>query len=182
MWNYYRPQTKFAKVMFLHVSVILSMGGSAPFHAGIHTPQPLPETDTPLSRTRSRYPHRTRGRYPPPMTRGRYPPPMTRGRYPPPMTRGRYPPSAVHAGRYGEQAVGTYPTGMQSCLNNSSVSFYSTFKLLRQFLRDTENRLSYVTARNSFFARGYSSNFQFHPYQELQRFNCFWTHYVSNAK
>ena len=26
--NYYRPQTKFAKVMFLQVSVILSMGGA----------------------------------------------------------------------------------------------------------------------------------------------------------
>ena len=26
-FNYYRPQTKFAKVMFLHLSVILSTGG-----------------------------------------------------------------------------------------------------------------------------------------------------------
>ena len=26
------------------------------------------------------------------------------------------PPSAVHAGRYGQQAGGTHPTGMQSCL------------------------------------------------------------------
>ena len=26
------------------------------------------------------------------------------------------PPRAVHAGRYGQQAGGTYPTGMQSCL------------------------------------------------------------------
>ena len=27
-FNYYRPQTKFAKVMFLHLSVILSTGGA----------------------------------------------------------------------------------------------------------------------------------------------------------
>ena len=26
-YDYHRPQTKFAKVMFLHMSVILSMGG-----------------------------------------------------------------------------------------------------------------------------------------------------------
>ena len=36
----YRPQTKFAKVMFLHMSVILSTGGSAPVPAGMHTPPP----------------------------------------------------------------------------------------------------------------------------------------------
>ena len=28
----------------------------------------------------------------------------------PPLTRGRHPPSAVHAGRYGQQAGGTHPT------------------------------------------------------------------------
>ena len=37
--SYYRPQTKFAKVMFLHVSVILSTGGgSASVHVGIPPP------------------------------------------------------------------------------------------------------------------------------------------------
>ena len=37
--HFYRPQTKFAKVMFLHVSVILSTGGgSASVHAGIPAP------------------------------------------------------------------------------------------------------------------------------------------------
>ena len=36
---YYRPQRSCGKVMFLHLSVILSMGGvSASVHAGIHTP------------------------------------------------------------------------------------------------------------------------------------------------
>ena len=51
--NFYRPQTKFAKVMFLHVSVILSRrGGSAPLHAGIHTHTPPlgPEADSPSPR------------------------------------------------------------------------------------------------------------------------------------
>ena len=39
----------------------------------------------------------------------RYPP---RTRYTP---RTRYPPGAVHAGRYGQQAGGTHPTGVHSC-------------------------------------------------------------------
>ena len=50
--HYYRPQTKFAKVMFLHLSVILfTVGVSASVHAGIHTPRqqtpPPREADTP---------------------------------------------------------------------------------------------------------------------------------------
>ena len=32
----------------------------------------------------------------------------------PPQT--RQPPCAVHAGRYGQQAGGMHPTGMQSCI------------------------------------------------------------------
>ena len=61
------------------------------------------------------------GRYPPgpgtpPGTRYTPPPDQVhppRTRYPP----GRYTPSeAVHAGRYGQQAGGTHPTGMQSCI------------------------------------------------------------------
>ena len=59
--------------MFLHVSVILSTGGSASVHAGIPTP-PLDQA--------------------------------------PPRAD---PPRAVHAGRYGQQAGGMHPTGMQSC-------------------------------------------------------------------
>ena len=58
---YYCPQRSCGKVMFLHLSVILSTGGvSAPVHAGIHTPlarhppgqtPPPPRTDThPLGR------------------------------------------------------------------------------------------------------------------------------------
>ena len=39
--------------------------------------------------------------------------PRTRGRYPPDQR--QVPPSAVHAGRYGQQAGGMHSTGMQSC-------------------------------------------------------------------
>ena len=46
MLYFYRPQTKFAKVMFLHLSVSHSvhswggvLGASAPVHAGMHTPR-----------------------------------------------------------------------------------------------------------------------------------------------
>ena len=45
--------------------------------------------------------------------------PQTRGRYPPraetPLE--QTPPGVVHAGRYGQQAGGMHPTGMQSCLS-----------------------------------------------------------------
>ena len=34
------------------------------------------------------------------------------------------PPSAKHAGRYGQRADGTHPTGMQSCLKLGSLNFY----------------------------------------------------------
>ena len=44
---FYRPQRSWGKVMFLHESVILFTGGSAPLHAGIHTP-PGPGTPHPL--------------------------------------------------------------------------------------------------------------------------------------
>ena len=65
MSDYYRPQTKFAKVMFSQVSVCPQGEGSGPLHAGIHpgadtpwgdttppgqTPpgQTLPQADTPI--------------------------------------------------------------------------------------------------------------------------------------
>ena len=62
--------------MFLHVSVILFTGGSAPLHVGIH---PLDQRQAPNPGS-------------------------------------RHPSGAVHAGRYGQQADGTHPTGMQSCI------------------------------------------------------------------
>ena len=70
--------------MFLHVSVILFMGGGLPHCMLGYT-------------------------YPP--TGGRHPP-GTRGRHPLPGP--DPPPSAVHAGRYRQQAGVMHPTGMQS--------------------------------------------------------------------
>ena len=91
----YRPQTKFAKVMFLHVSVILSTGGGLPqcmlgYHPPEQTPPPRPGThplraDTPWTR------------------------------HPPPSGADTSPPGAVHARRYGQRVGGMHPTGMQSC-------------------------------------------------------------------
>ena len=80
MMIYYRPQTKFAKVMFLHLSVILFTGGvSASVHAGIHTllGRHTPG-QTPLGQTHpwSRHP-------PPAHTPGQSPPP---GQTPPGQT------------------------------------------------------------------------------------------------
>ena len=37
------------------------------------------------------------------------------------LPRTRHPPWAEHAGRYGQQASGTHPTGMQSCLYKVSL-------------------------------------------------------------
>ena len=76
-------------------------GGSASVHAGI--PPPLPGADTPQSR---HPPDQASPRTDTPQTRH---PPWTR--YPPEQT----PPCPVHAGRYGQQAGGMHPTGMQSC-------------------------------------------------------------------
>ena len=70
---HYRPQTKFAKVMFLHMSVSHSVhgwGGGLPHCMLGYTPR-----------------------------------------------QGTHPPGAVHAGRYGQQAGGMHPTGMQSCFH-----------------------------------------------------------------
>ena len=69
---YYGPQQSRGKVMFLHVCVILFTLGSAPLHAGIHTPL---EPGTPLGP-------------------GTPPGPGT------PLGAGT-PPHTVHAGRYG---------------------------------------------------------------------------------
>ena len=95
---YYRPQTKFAKVMYLHVSVCLK---------GEYLGR------NPLGR----YPRL--GRYPPGqvLPLGRY----NRTSQVHPLD--RYTPSrqvhpslvVLHAGRYGQQASGTHPTGMLSC-------------------------------------------------------------------
>ena len=57
IFDNYRPQRSWAKVMFLQASVILLTGGggvSASVHAGIHPPweqTPPPKADTPLEQT-----------------------------------------------------------------------------------------------------------------------------------
>ena len=71
-----------------------SQGRSAPLHAGIH------------SSPRTRQPPGTRARH----HLQNQTSPQTRGRHP----RDQTPPNAMHAGRYGQQAGGTHPTGMQS--------------------------------------------------------------------
>ena len=105
---YYRPQTKFAKVMFLHVFVSHSVhrgGGSASVHAGI-PPHPTPGPAPPQEQAP-----------PPPGTRHPQsrPPPQEQTPSPgadPPRSRL---PCTVHTGRYGQQADGMHPTEMQSC-------------------------------------------------------------------
>ena len=44
IWNYYCPQMKFVKVMFLHVSVILSTGGVPQCMLGYHNPSRREQT------------------------------------------------------------------------------------------------------------------------------------------
>ena len=82
--SYYRPQTKFAKVMFLHLSVILLTGGGG---GGVC---PSACWDAPPQDQRQTPPHRG-------------------------QRQAHTTPGAVHAGRYGQQAGGTHPTGMHSC-------------------------------------------------------------------
>ena len=86
--------TKFAKVMFLHLSVILSMGGgSASVHAGI--PPPPWEQTPPLGVANPHYGPGTPWEQTPPG-------PGTRRADPPRQT--------------ATVADGTHPTGMHSCL------------------------------------------------------------------
>ena len=93
--------------MFLQASVILLTGGSASVHTGI--PPPWEQTPSPPPR----------GADPPgaDIPGSRHPlggADTPREQTPPP---GADPPSAQHAGRYGQCAGGTHPTGMQSCDN-----------------------------------------------------------------
>ena len=103
---YYRPQTKFAKIMFLHLSVSHSVhrGVPAPLHAGIH-----PQAGAPPLQVHSP------GSTPP----GQVHPPAVHPRTGTPPSRytpiGRYTPAQCML-RYGQQAGGTHPNGMQSCL------------------------------------------------------------------
>ena len=90
--DFYRPQTKFGQGnIFTPVCHSVHMVGSTSVHAGI--PPPSLE-QTPLEQT--------------PWDHA---PPQDQG---PPWDQAP-PPGAEHAGRYGQRAGGTYPTGMQSC-------------------------------------------------------------------
>ena len=114
----YRPQTKFAKVMFSQASVCPQGGvcpiacwDTPPWTRGRHPPgadtpprcrppqirPPGPEVDTPLEQT------------PPPRSRPPRAGTPLGADTPPPL-------GAVYAGRYGQQAGGTHPTGMHTCI------------------------------------------------------------------
>ena len=86
---YYRPQTNFAKVMFLQVSVCLSTGGCLPYTRAdtpwADTPQPLGQTP-PWADT----------------------PPLSSACW------DTHPPAQCMLG-YGLQAGAKHPTGMHSC-------------------------------------------------------------------
>ena len=98
----YRPQTKFTKVMFLDVSIILSTGGGV-------CPIACWDTHPPDQR-----------QAPPPRPEAGMPPgadtPRTRGRYPPGPEAGTSPPCST-CWEIGQQVDGTHPTGMQSCFD-----------------------------------------------------------------
>ena len=87
--TYYRPQRSCGKVMFLHLSVILSTGGGGCIPACTWATTPL-------------------GRHPPPQADTPCPP----ARHPRVDTpSGRHPPQQA-----ATAADGTHPTGMHSCL------------------------------------------------------------------
>ena len=89
--------------VFTRVCHSVHKAGSVPVHAEMHTHPPGPEADSPG----------TRGRHPAGPEAGTIPPRYQRQA--PPRTRGRHPSGPVCAGKYGQQAGGTHPTGMYSC-------------------------------------------------------------------
>ena len=94
----YRAQTKFAKVMFLHLSVVLFTGGTC-----------IPACNGSDSQPEDR-PHPSPGR-----NQEDLPPRKKPVRPHPPGRNHQDPPGAVHAGRYGQQAGGTQPNLMHTC-------------------------------------------------------------------
>ena len=118
---HYRQQTKFAKVIFLHLSVSHSVhkGMFAFVHDRIHIPQEQtpPREQTPPPRTR----HPPGSRHPrgPDTPEDQTPTRAdTNQEQTPP--RSRHNPCAFHAGISGQQAGGTQPTGMHTCLFQNS--------------------------------------------------------------
>ena len=133
--NYYRLQTKFAKIMFSQVSVC-SGGGCLPHCMLGYTPpgQVHPPEQTPGRYTPRQVHHPPRQVHPPPTPPrqvhplGRYPLPSACWDTHPPA--GIHTPCSVHAGihtppaqcmlGYSQQAGGTHSIGMHSCLEKSS--------------------------------------------------------------
>ena len=103
----YHLQGSWGKVMFLHVSVVLFTGGICPI--ACRDIPPGSEAGTPGEQTPSRIRHPSgadpQSRHP---LIADTPQEQTPSYVPPPH-------GAVHTKRYGQQAGGTHPTGMQSC-------------------------------------------------------------------
>ena len=91
--------------------------GSASLHAWIHLPRP--EAGIPLEPEACIPPEPEAGI--PPEPEAGIPPEPEAGT---PLGAYTPTPTAVHAGTYGQQAGGTHPTGMQSCL--IKILFYQT--------------------------------------------------------
>ena len=91
---YYRPQRSWGKVIFLVACVNDSVHGGGEYLGRYPPGRYTPQAGTPPA-----------GIHPLAGT-----PPSS---YTPPAS--TPPPGAVHAGRYGQQAGGTHPTGMHSC-------------------------------------------------------------------
>ena len=103
----YRPQTKFAKVIFLHVSVSHSVNRGVSASVPPPTGADTPLWHTPLWHTAMAHPST--------------PPSGT----PPPDTAPFGIPHAEHAGRYSQCADGTHPTGIQSyCKRNHHTGLF----------------------------------------------------------
>ena len=135
---------KFAKVMFLQVSVCPEGRGSALLHAGMHpTRSRHPQGADPLGADTPQEQTLPGADTPPPRA-------DTPG--------SRHPPATVHAGRYGQQAGGTHPTGMQSCLFwQQEVFFFLSVEFIpsnwfclmqpNRTKETTENSYQYINAR-----------------------------------
>ena len=144
--NNYRPQRSWGKVMFLHVSVILFTRGGLP-HCMLG--YPLEQTSWEQTPPRTRQPPGAdnllgadpQTRHPP----DQHPPgadtPWEQTPPRPCTPQSRHPPEAeppplsvVHAGRYGQQAGGMHPTGMQSCYFGGSLNLTIRKTTLRTFM------------------------------------------------
>ena len=151
-----------AKVMFLHVSVILSTGGGGWGSPGRENP---PWTGkTPLGREKPPRPGRPTPHQADPPDQADTPPPTRQN--PPwqggtPRTRqtppaGRNPPGK-QTPEYGLRAASTHPTGMHSCCNCIFLAAWPSINLItldgfKRNLRYYRNPLHHYTATPSCFS------------------------------